>query len=398
MKKVIIIGAGASGIGAARTFVEAGVNPIILEARDRIGGRMCSKSLSQNLVSDESKTDSKITVQLGANWIHCLDETNPFFKVAKKLNLHLHHTSSDDEPGNDVILFDEGEEGVSESKGDGFPQTAFCRITQLEYKEALDRYEWIRDNFERLAPRHLPMKDCLELVLKSSETDFGPCSDCHRRCFNWFFDRVSIDLAAPLEYAATDSYLEVETDGFAGEALVSGGYFQVLAHLAAEYPLDVRLNREVAKIRYVSKREVAGAQYLHGVVIECTNGEIYEADVCLVTLPIGVLQTEQVQFEPAVPQQISHLCSLVKAGLMNIVWLWYPHVFWPEDCNFLGVAHKESALVQFGTFLAPPMHDQHGHKQAVLMCQVSEYFILAVKWTLCVNYIVIIATTFAYCN
>src|SRR5690242_6423311 len=118
-KRVVVIGAGASGIGAARTLVESGVEPIILEARDRIGGRMCAKSLTQNLISDDVKSDGRITVQLGANWIHGCDESNPFYVVAKKLNLHLHMTSSDDEPGSDVILFDEGAGEVGE-------QAAFC--------------------------------------------------------------------------------------------------------------------------------------------------------------------------------------------------------------------------------------------------------------------------------
>eukprot|EP01034_Spumella_vulgaris_P030482 gene30482-37704_t len=260
-------------------------------------------------------------------------------------------------------------EGFHESKGGAQP-AAFCRITQVEYKEALDRYEWIRDNFESLTPsKSLHLKDCLENVLLASEEFFGPCSDCHKRCFNWFFDRVSIDLAAPLEFAATDSYLEVETTSFAGEALVLGGYFQVLEHLASEYPLDVRFHQVVTNITY---HEATPLQDCF-VRVQCANGLIYEADSVLVTLPIGVLQTS-IQFAPSVPVQISSLCSTLKMGLMNIVWLWYPQCFWPEDCNFLGVAHKDSALVEFGTFLAPPMFDQHGVKQAVLMCQVVGKF------------------------
>jgi monoamine oxidase len=106
-KRVIIVGAGASAMGAARTLIAAGVKPIILEARDRMGGRLFAHELTQNLSHDENKSDAKVTVQLGANWIHGLDANiNPMFKVAQKLGLRLHQTSPDDEPGDDVLLFD----------------------------------------------------------------------------------------------------------------------------------------------------------------------------------------------------------------------------------------------------------------------------------------------------
>lgn len=49
-KRVIIIGAGCSGIGAARTLINAGIIPVILEARDCIGGRLKQHVFTKNLV------------------------------------------------------------------------------------------------------------------------------------------------------------------------------------------------------------------------------------------------------------------------------------------------------------------------------------------------------------
>jgi monoamine oxidase len=57
--KVIIIGSGISGLSAASTLVEAGVNEfLVLEARDRIGGRITQG------------TEFDIPIDLGASWIH----------------------------------------------------------------------------------------------------------------------------------------------------------------------------------------------------------------------------------------------------------------------------------------------------------------------------------------
>jgi len=110
-KQVIIIGAGISAIGAARTLINAGIEPIILEGRERIGGRLFPHSLTRNLQSehpaDHDGVEPSVTIQLGANWIHGLDERiNPMFRVAQRLGLKLHQTSPDDSPGDDVLLFD----------------------------------------------------------------------------------------------------------------------------------------------------------------------------------------------------------------------------------------------------------------------------------------------------
>ena len=57
---VIIIGAGISGLAAARELKSKGIAVRILESRDRKGGRILS----------ETMTESGIIADLGASWIH----------------------------------------------------------------------------------------------------------------------------------------------------------------------------------------------------------------------------------------------------------------------------------------------------------------------------------------
>lgn len=69
--KVCIIGAGAAGLSAANSLVKNGISDfLILEARNRIGGRILSLDMS---------ACSK--VELGANWIHGV-LGNPIFELA----------------------------------------------------------------------------------------------------------------------------------------------------------------------------------------------------------------------------------------------------------------------------------------------------------------------------
>ena len=54
---VAIIGAGLSGLSAARALRDAGARVIVLEARDRVGGRILNESIAENVV-----------VEVGAQW------------------------------------------------------------------------------------------------------------------------------------------------------------------------------------------------------------------------------------------------------------------------------------------------------------------------------------------
>lgn len=72
---VVIIGAGLAGLTAARDVLAAGLSCIILEARDRVGGKTWSQPLS----------DSKGVVDLGAAWINDVNQTQ-VYELAKKYN------------------------------------------------------------------------------------------------------------------------------------------------------------------------------------------------------------------------------------------------------------------------------------------------------------------------
>jgi polyamine oxidase len=56
--EVVVIGAGISGIGASKTLTEAKVPHLLIEARDRIGGRIHSTDFDG------------VRVELGASFVH----------------------------------------------------------------------------------------------------------------------------------------------------------------------------------------------------------------------------------------------------------------------------------------------------------------------------------------
>ena len=421
-KRIVVIGAGASGIGAARTLSAAGAEVIILEGRDRIGGRMRKHSLTKNLQKSsglETGADHFVNIQLGANWIHGMDAaTNPMFEMAQKLGLELHQTSSDDDPGDDVILFDSGDfKLASLLDSDDAAKVGFGRVSKEDYYESLSRYEWIKEYVDHIQFNYekedISLQAAFDLALLASESEiFGPCSAPQRRCLNWMYDRVSIDLGAHISQVSLNCYAEGVSDGQGGEALVKHiGYSGILDHLANEFPLDIRLNRQVASIAVLTTAsspefgdssifESPSAEELETisadlqrcalkdgryVCVTCSDGETFVADACVVTVPVGALQAESIRFSPRPPSVITSVCTSLKLGLMNLVWLWYPTAFWPEECNFLGVARdagatgadavEDNTIIKFSTFLVPPVFDNFGVRQPVLMCQVCYFYI-----------------------
>ena len=76
---VIIVGAGISGLAAADNLIDSGKDVLILEARDRIGGRIWSHLWNG------------VTIEEGANWIHTSDG-NPLTEFAEKHGFTTYET------------------------------------------------------------------------------------------------------------------------------------------------------------------------------------------------------------------------------------------------------------------------------------------------------------------
>lgn len=75
IQEVIIIGAGISGIGASKTLTEAGIPHIILESRDRYGGRIYLDRFAG------------VTVDIGATFIHSPGSGNQIYQFVKSSNM-----------------------------------------------------------------------------------------------------------------------------------------------------------------------------------------------------------------------------------------------------------------------------------------------------------------------
>src|SRR5262245_49161445 len=74
---VAVIGAGAAGLGAANALRDSGLSFIVMEARDRVGGRGYTIMAAPD-----------ITFDVGCGWLHSADK-NSFVGIAEELNFEI---------------------------------------------------------------------------------------------------------------------------------------------------------------------------------------------------------------------------------------------------------------------------------------------------------------------
>src|ERR1043165_6707457 len=77
---VAIIGAGAAGLGAAHALQGSGLSTIVLEARNRLGGRAWTIQASPD-----------VTFDVGCGWLHSADQ-NSFVKIAEQLGFEINRS------------------------------------------------------------------------------------------------------------------------------------------------------------------------------------------------------------------------------------------------------------------------------------------------------------------
>ncbi len=128
---------------------------------------------------------------------------------------------------------------------------------------------------------------------------------------------VEQSLAADAEELAADAF--AFGDEFPeGDRLFLGGYEQVFRDRFSQF--DIRTGQRVAKVRQV------GAE----VVLE-TQNETHVTDRVVITIPLGVLKTRDVQFDPPLPDDQRAAIGQLGMGCLNKLYLRFDHVFWPED-------------------------------------------------------------------
>ncbi len=284
---VVVVGAGVAGLTAANALTGMGIPTIVLEARDRVGGRTHTVDFGST------------PVDLGASWIHQPKE-NPLSDLARSLGVdHSPFEAFDDAKGWDP---DSGELLDSEALQEILALVervldVACAGPRRGLKAAVD---------EAVALLDLPGV-LLGRVRALART------------------AVEADASGPLEDLSTVGYpantLEYEGT-FLGDVPV-GGYRKIVGALASG--LDIRLDCAALTVS-----AEAG-----GVRVTCQDGSEETASHAIVTVPLGVLKSGTIAFEPALDAERQGAIDRLGFGRFDKLILRYERAYWRD----VGVPH-----------------------------------------------------------
>eukprot|EP00258_Populus_trichocarpa_P047155 XP_024463174.1 polyamine oxidase 1 isoform X2 [Populus trichocarpa] len=253
---VIIIGAGISGVSAGKVLAENGIEDmVILEASDRIGGRIRKDNFGG------------VSVELGAGWIAGVGgkESNPVWELASQSGLRTCFSD-----------YSNARYNIYDRSGKIYPSG----VAADSYKKAVD-----------LAIENLKSLEA-NLVGEVNEPPSSP--------------KTPIELA--IDFILHDFEMaEVEpistfVDFGEREFLVADerGYEHLLYKMAENFLLTsegkildnrLKLNKVVRELQHSR----------NGVVVKTEDGCIYEANYVILSVSIGVLQSDLISFRPPLP-------------------------------------------------------------------------------------------------
>jgi len=289
---VLVIGAGMSGIAAADFLDDKGLSVLILEARDRIGGRIWT------MYWDEAEKQ----IDLGASWIHGTTN-NPITKIAEDHGIELLETDMDSR----VILGANGEwiDDYTENEIDSL-YTQFQEYMWY-FAETVNKDTSVKvaeENFINLRNLSEEQKNQLRFIINADLE--------HEENADVFDLSLTTDIGKP----------------FGGpEVIFPDGYLQILDTL--DDGLDIRLEHVVSKVEYDDQ----------GVTVT-TNQGTFDAKYVISTLPIGVLKAESVEFSPPLPAAKQQAIDRIGMGLMNKLYLIFEDDFW-DDVTLLNYVSSD---------------------------------------------------------
>lgn len=273
MSSVIVIGAGASGLAAARTLSQRGHHVVVIEARDRIGGRTFTHSAN----------GFSMPVEHGAEFIHGdLPRTQ---RLAKEAGVSLR----------EGVGREYNVESGKKEEGEFF-DTSWHKLIEALKNLGHDM------TIAQFLDQYFPGKQYESL--RESVTKFVEGFD-------------AADTQKASAFALRQEW--TETDATTGYHLV-GGYSELMEFMCRECKtagVAFHLSSPVTEIYWQKGR----------VAVNTANGERFDAEKLLITIPPAVLNSGSITFFPKLHDQLQALAKIETGGVVKFLFEFHEAVW-----------------------------------------------------------------------
>lgn len=311
---VVIVGAGLAGLAAARQLLSFGFKVVVLEGRNRPGGRVYTQKMGEK--------GNYAAVDLGGSVITGI-HANPLGVLARQLSIPLHKVRDK------CPLY----------KPDGTPvANQIDSGVELIFNKLLDKVTELRQIMGGFA-NDISLGSVLEklrqlyAVAKSTE---------ERQLLDWHFANLEYANAGCLSDLSAAYWDQDDPYEMGGDhCLLAGGNWRLIKALCEGVPIFYETT--VQTIRYGNE----GVEVIAG-------DQVFQADMVLCTVPLGVLKKRAIRFEPELPERKLAAISRLGFGLLNKVAMVFPRVFWGEDLDTFGClseySHKRGEFFLFYSY------------------------------------------------
>jgi len=300
----VVVGAGLAGLAAARDLLAAGLSALVLEARDRVGGRILNHTLQNGAV-----------VEVGGQWVGPTQDR--VLALAEELGVGLLPTYIE----GDHFLAADGE--VKRHGGDDFPlpEDALADVSEIQERLQEMAHEVPLEKPWRATEASVWDTQTLDTwLVANSNTEIG--LGYWRTMVPALFSAEASEMSLLhfLFYCRSGGALDrlIATSGGAQESRLVGGSQQLALRLADRLGDAVRISSPVGAIR----------QDDEGVKVTHDDGSV---EACRAIVAVPPTLAGRIQYSPPLPPLRDQLTQQVPMGYVTKVQIAYPEPFWRAE-------------------------------------------------------------------
>jgi monoamine oxidase len=324
---VAIVGAGFAGLSAAKALLAAGLEPLVIEARDRVGGRTCPGTIAG------------LTIDLGGMWVGptqtALDALAREYGVA---SYPQYITGKSAIELNGKILSSDGEDYLA----------LLSLPLKLDVAQLVYRLTALSDSIDTQRPWSHPKAEQLDSMTLQTWLDQHAHTD---GAMSFMVSLVrAIFCAEPADLSFLFSLFYLKSGGNlealstsrngAQQRLFVGGVHQLAQRMADRLGQRVILNSPVTAI----------AQDAQGVTVTCATSS-YRAKALIIAMAPAL--AGKLDYSPLLPHKRDALTQRMPMGSVIKIWIAYSRPFWREK-GFSGLYSSDVAAFGPAFDVTPP--------------------------------------------